>query len=73
MRKSENIRGIKIGGDNFSNIKYADGTLLIADDERHLQNLIDDVTVHGKQSGIELNCNKMEVVVVSEEEIYTRM
>ena len=41
MRAIEDLEGIKIGGTNITNIRYADDTALIADSESKLQALVD--------------------------------
>ena len=37
MRSLEGMPGIKVGGYNMKNIRYADDTVLIADNENELQ------------------------------------
>ena len=41
MRKLIDLEGIKVGGENVNNIRYADDTTLIADSQEKLQNLMD--------------------------------
>ena len=40
FRKADNLPGIKIGGKNFTNLRYADDTALIAESEETLQEII---------------------------------
>ena len=41
MRALEGMPGIKVGGYNMNNIRYADDTVLIADNEKELQEMLD--------------------------------
>ena len=43
MRALEGMPGIKAGGYNTNNIRYADDTVLIADNEKELQEMLDTV------------------------------
>ncbi len=43
MRALEGMPGIKVGGYNMNNIRYADDTVLIADNEKELQEMLDTV------------------------------
>ena len=49
----------------INNIRYADDTVLIADNEQDLQNLVDAVVAHSEQLGLELNCKKTQIMVVT--------
>ena len=40
MGHVENIQGIIVGGYNVNNTRYADDTVLIAEDEEHLQSML---------------------------------
>ena len=41
MRALEGMPGIKVGGYNKNNIRYADDTVLMADNEKELQEMLD--------------------------------
>ena len=43
MRALEGMPGIKVGGYNMNNIRYADDIVLIADNEKELQEMLDTV------------------------------
>ena len=43
FRALEGMPGIKVGGYNMNNIRYADDTVLIADNENELQEMLDTV------------------------------
>ena len=57
--------GIKVGGYNMNNIRYADDTVLIADNEKDLQEMLDTVVRESEKKGLSLNKNKTEVMVIS--------
>ena len=65
MREIEGHPGIKIGGQNINNLGYADDTVLIAESEKDLQNLLEIVEVESRKKGLELNSKKTEVMVIS--------
>ena len=45
--------------------RYADDTVLIAENEKDLQILLDIVVKESHKKDLELNCKKTEVMVVS--------
>ncbi|GFN86605.1 endonuclease-reverse transcriptase [Plakobranchus ocellatus] len=51
--------------DNINNLRYADDTVLIAENEKDLQQLLDIVKEESEKKGLELNRKKTEVMVVS--------
>ena len=51
MRATTNMAGIKVGGINISNIRYADDTALIATSQVNLQRLVDRVVVESTAYG----------------------
>ena len=65
MRHLEGTLGIQTGGHNINNLRYADGTVLIAETEEDLQELVDTVVKESKIKGLTLNSKKTEVMVVS--------
>ena len=50
--------GIKIAGRNINNLRYADGTTLIAEIEEELKNLLMRVKEKSKTAGLKLNIQK---------------
>ena len=59
MRVTTNMAGIKVGGININNIRYADDTALIATSQR----LGDRVIVKSNAYGMEVNVKKTECIV----------
>jgi hypothetical protein len=53
LRCLEDEPGITIGGTNLNNLRYADDTVLIADSEEKLQNLLNNVNERDKELGME--------------------
>ena len=65
MRNIADLEGIKVGGQNVNNIRYADDTVLIADSEEKLQRIIDEVDAAGEELGLKINRSKTECMVMS--------
>ena len=65
MRNLEDNPGLKVNGKMINNLRYADDTVLIAENEKDLQNLLDIVSEESKKLGLELNSKKTEVMVIS--------
>ena len=65
MRNIEDMPGIKVGGCNINNLRYADDTVLIAGSEQELQALLDKVVKESENKGLSLNKKKTEIMVVS--------
>ena len=47
--------GIKIGGRNINNLRYADDTTLMAENEEELKSLLMKVKVESEKAGLKLN------------------
>ena len=62
MDEMEQLDGIKIGGRNINNIRYADDTVLLADTEERLQELIDRLDEEGRAIGLKINIGKTAVM-----------
>ena len=54
--------GIKIAGRNFNNLRYADDTTLMAENEEELKSLLIKVKVESEKVGLKLNIKKMKIV-----------
>ncbi|GFN91366.1 endonuclease-reverse transcriptase [Plakobranchus ocellatus] len=59
------LTGIKVGGQNINNLRYADDTVLITENKEDLQKLLNIVEEESRKKGLELNSNKTEVMVIS--------
>ena len=54
--------GIKIGGRNFNNLRYADDTTLMAESEEELRSLLIKVKEESEKVGLKLNIQKMKIM-----------
>ena len=53
---------IKIAGRNINNLRYADNTLLMAESEEELKNLLMKVKVESGKVGLKLNIQKTKIM-----------
>jgi len=65
LRSIKEAPGISVGGTNINNLRYADDTVLVADSDVKLQNLINIVNERSKHFGMELNEKKTETMVIT--------
>ena len=54
--------GIKIGGRNINNLRYADDTTLMAESEEELKNLLMRLKKESETAGLKLNIKKTKIV-----------
>ena len=54
--------GIKIAGRNINNLRYADGTTLMAESEEELKSLLLKVKEESENVGLELNIQKTKIM-----------
>ena len=54
--------GIKIAGRNINNLRYADDTILMAEREEELKNLLMKVREESKRVGLKLNIQKTKIM-----------
>ena len=57
--------GIKIGGRNIGNLRYADDTTLMADSEEELKSLLMKVKEESEKVGLNLNIQKTKIMASS--------
>ena len=57
--------GIKIAKRNINNLRYADDTTLMAENEEELKNLLMKVKKESEKVGLKLNIQKIQVMVSS--------
>ena len=55
--------GIKIAGRNINNLRYADGTTLMAESEEELKSLLMKVEEESEKVGLKLNVQKTKIMV----------
>ena len=61
----EKFNGIKIGGINYTNLRYADDTVLVGDSEPALQELINEINKRGQKLGLNINIQKTKCMRIS--------
>ena len=54
--------GIKVAGENISNLRYADDTTLMAESEEELQNLLMKVKDMNEKVGLTLSIQKTKIM-----------
>ena len=54
--------GIKIAGRNINNLRYADGTTLMAESEEELKSLLMKVKEESEKVALKLNIQKMKIM-----------
>ena len=58
----ETQAGIKISGRTINNLRYADGTTLMAESEEELKSLLRKVKEESEKVGFKLNIQKMKIM-----------
>ena len=58
----ETQAGIKIAGRNINNLRYADGTILMAESEEDLNSLLMKVKEESEKVGLKLNIQKTKIM-----------
>ena len=61
----ETQAGIKIGGRNLNNLRYADGTTLMAESEEELKSLLMKVREESEKVGLTLNIQNIKIMASS--------
>ena len=64
-RLGDSQAGIKIAGRNINNLRYADDTTFMAENEEELKSLLMKVKEESEKAGLELNIQKMWHLVPS--------
>ena len=64
MREVKDMDGIKVNGENITNVRYADDTALIADSEKKLQDIVDKIVTESQKLGLSLNVKKTYCMVI---------
>ena len=61
-RPDEAQAGIKIAGENISNLRYADDTILMAERKEELKSLLMKVKEKSEKVGLKLNIQKTKIM-----------
>ena len=62
QKKEEAQAGIKIAGRNINNLRYADDTTHMAENEEELKSLLMKVKVESEKVGLKLNIEKTKIM-----------
>ena len=65
FRQIDELPGVKIGGRNINNLRYADDTVLLAETEEDLQKIVDQVKRESESFGLLMNAKKTKTMVFS--------
>ena len=61
-RLDESQAGVKISGKNINNLRYADGTTLMAETEEQLKSLLMRVKEKSEKPGLNVNIQKTKIM-----------
>ena len=64
FRETNDIPGLKINGVNLNNLRYVDDTVLLAEDEKSLQDLVTAVKEESEKYGLMMNIKKTKVMIL---------
>ena len=64
-RLDESQSGIKTGGENINNLRYADNTTLMAESEEKLKSFSMKVKEESEKAGLKLNIPKTKIMAFS--------
>jgi hypothetical protein len=64
FKEIEDMKGITIGGININNLRYADDTVLLAENETDLQRLLETTKNLSEKYGLKFNIKKTKVMVI---------
>ena len=64
-RLDESQAGIKTGGENINNLRYADNTTLMAESEEKLKSFSMKVKEESEKAGLKLNIQQMKIMAFS--------
>ena len=65
FKEIQDMKGIAIGGHNINNLRYADDTVLLAENEQDLQHLLDKIKDKSTEFGLDMNIKKTKTMVIS--------
>ena len=58
------LPGIKLLGEYVNNLRYADDTVLLAESEEELQELVNAVNEGSRKFGLEMNTKKTKTMII---------
>ena len=67
LRNIKHREGVRVRGNTINNLRYADDTVLIADSEEKLQDILTVVIIENENKGLQRNAKKTECMFISEQ------
>ena len=67
IQEDKSYPGVKINGHNINKLRYADDTVLIAEDEASLQDLVTAVKDESEKCGLLMNIKKTKVMILTKD------
>ena len=67
FRQIETAQGLKVGGHNINNLRYADDTVLLAENKEDLQKLLSMVNEESREKGLFMNAKKTKTMVITKQ------
>ena len=65
FRECNELQGINIHGLNINNLRYADDTALITENQENLQRVVTKVREESSKAGLEMNVKKTKTMIIS--------
>ena len=65
FRETQNLQGVTIGGHNINNLRYADDTVLLANTNGNLSEMVTAVKMNSSKAGLDMNTKKTKTMVLS--------
>ena len=67
FRNIENLPGLCVGGIKINNLRYADDTVLLAESEEKLQDIVNTVKTESEKFGLHMNIRKTKSMLFSKQ------
>ena len=68
FRETDDMKGINIQGKNINNLRYADDTVLLTENEENLINILQRVKEESAEKGLHMNAKKTKTMFISRKE-----
>jgi len=68
FREIDELEGVRVGGYNMNNLRFADDSTLVATSQQGLQDLLNNVNAESKRKGLEINRKKTVCMVISKKQ-----
>ena len=65
FRHIEEMEGVIVGGVSINNLRYADDTVLLAESEESLQDIMNEVNIAGKTFNMKMNAKKTKTMIIT--------